>query len=166
MKRKFKRISKIFACCLSLLLLNFGAPCWAQDPDIQDRKESRGTRHKEGGKNDILKELDLSNEQQKELSAYHKQGQDENKEVFSGLKKARAELMQELENPDSNAKEIERLSNEIKKFQGKMLDFHIRSIANIKKVLTPEQYKNFQEKAKEKRKQNNKRKLHFEEKEQ
>jgi len=161
MKRKTINTFKIYACCISLLLFNFWTPCWAQNPDIQGREEARGPRHREGREDDILKELNLTTEQQTKLSAYQKQSQAEKKEVFSGLKNAMTGLMQELEKPDSNPKEIERLSKEVKKYQGKLHDLHVSSITNIKKVLTPEQYKNFHEKAKERHKHHDEQKPRF-----
>lgn len=104
------------------------------------------------GKGEVrfLKGLNLTEEQEAKLAEFRKKEMPERKEAMEAMQSSRKKLMEELGKSKSDTKEIERLSAEVKRLQGQMLDSYIKSISNMKEVLTPEQFQKFQEKTKEK----------------
>ena len=144
-----RKIGKILT--LVTLVLFLGVSCsFAQEPKGNETNKKEGWEHSK--KNDMFRELNLTKEQEAKLGEFRKANEVQRSTIINALKDDREGLRNELNKGDSNPKEIERLSSEIKRLQGEMLDLHIKSVLNMKQVLTPEQFKQFQEKAKEKQK--------------
>ncbi len=103
-------------------------------------------------KGEFFKELNLTAEQEAKLAEYRKQNKAEAEQSFTAMKEAREKLREELDKPTSDMAVVQNLANTIKEGQAKMVDHRIKTIVQLKEVLTPEQFQKFQEKAKEKMK--------------
>ncbi|MDD5060182.1 MAG: periplasmic heavy metal sensor [Candidatus Omnitrophica bacterium] len=100
---------------------------------------------KDGFKEKIYKELNLSAEQQKKLEENRKGQREKMKEIFSAMKEKQAQLQQELKKTDVKEASVEPIVSEIKSLQGKLMDLKIKGIFAVKETLTPEQFAKFQE---------------------
>lgn len=105
--------------------------------------------YERSAKKELIQELGLSEEQEKQLAEYRKQNLETKKQIMENMKNFRIQLRKELTKPVSDTKEIERLKTEIKNAHNQMVDDQVNSILQMKQVLTPEQFKKFQDKIKE-----------------
>ena len=153
LKHRFIRILPL----VITLLLSWGIASFAEPGDNKKPENNGGQPWGHPKKNDVMQELNLTKEQQDKLAEYRKLSQEERKTTLSSLKDARSKLMTELDKSKSDPKEIERLSTEVKKFQNRLTDLHIKSIFQMKEVLTPDQFKKLREKAQEKHNKQNKK---------
>jgi Spy/CpxP family protein refolding chaperone len=122
----------------------------------EEGKDSWGKRGGEH-KAELFKELNLTAEQEAKLAEYRKQNKAEAETSFTAMKEAREKLREELDKPTSDMAVVQNLANTIKQGQAQMVDHRIKSILQLKEVLTPEQFQKFQEKAKEKMKERGKK---------
>jgi Spy/CpxP family protein refolding chaperone len=109
----------------------------------------QGQEHKA----ELFKELNLTAEQEAKLAEYRKQDKAEAEQNRTAMKEAREKLREELDKPTSDMTVVGNLANTIKQGQAQMVDHRIKSILQLKEVLTPEQFQKFQEKTKEKMKE-------------
>lgn len=99
----------------------------------------------------IMKQLNLTPEQEKQLKDYREQEKAEIKKEFGELKAKREELRSQLNNPQVSENTIRQTAGQLEAMQAKMMARRIDSILYMRKVLTPEQFTKFQELTKEKR---------------
>lgn len=111
----------------------------------------------EGRKAELFKELNLTAEQEAKLAEHRKQNRAEAEQRFTAIKEAREKLREELDKPTSDMAVVQASANTIKQSQAQMVDHRIKSILQLKEVLTPEQFQKFQEKAKDKMKERGKK---------
>ena len=99
-------------------------------------------------KEEITKELGLTEEQQAQLGEARKANQEAVKGLLESLKTARTGLREELAKYDSDPAKVQALAATVKDIQNKMIDQRIASVSKIKTVLTAEQFGKLQEKSK------------------
>jgi Spy/CpxP family protein refolding chaperone len=71
------------------------------------------------------------------------------KKDFQEMRQARQALRDELNKPGSDMAVVKKLAGELKNLQARQVDARVEGILDMKKVLTPEQFKAFQEKTKQ-----------------
>jgi Spy/CpxP family protein refolding chaperone len=152
-KLPMKRISPsiltiaMLGVSLGLAQLSFAEECANPKGD----HEIAG-KHHSAVKQELMKELNLTPEQEKQMAQQREQNKEKRKEIFTKMKEARAKLKEELNKPASNVNVIEKLKTQIKDAQGQMVDQEVEGILGLKKILTSEQFKTFSEKIQEKHK--------------
>ena len=74
---------------------------------------------------------------------------EETKVLFTQLRQKMTLLRQELEKSELNMQAIYYINNEVKQLQVQMLDNRLERILKVRKILTPEQFKKFEDKMNE-----------------
>ena len=100
--------------------------------------EKKETRHQE-----LYKELNLTEAQKKLLEENKAKNKDQMKSLFSEMKDKRAIIQQELRKDTLDMGKITQINNDLKGLQAKMLDYKLERILEVRKILTPEQFKKF-----------------------
>lgn len=100
---------------------------------------------------EMQKELGLTKEQQEKLDANRK-AQKEQMQVLRKTKQEKMEaLRQELQKEQMEEAKINQLNGEIKQLQSQLSDLRINSVMEVRKILTPEQFKKFNAKMEKRR---------------
>lgn len=121
----------------------FCATAFAEAPKGEEKQNRRKAL-----KEELAKELGLTEEQQAQLSETRKANQEVTKGLLESLKTARTALREELEKYDSDPVRVQGLATDVKNIEAKMVDQRIASVSKIKEILTAEQFGKMQEKAK------------------
>ncbi len=100
----------------------------------------------EAKRQELYKELDLTVDQQKALEENKKKHMGETKTLFGQMKETRSKIRQELQKDTLDMTKLTQLNNELKNLQVQMLDRKLEGILEVRKILTPEQFKKFTEK--------------------
>lgn len=115
----------------------------AADGDFFKSKEWRANKEEMIKK--MYDQLDLTTEQNRQLQQ-HRDRHRSNREAFhKQIKKKQADLSRELQKPAQNTEAINQLHNEIKMLKMKRADHRLNSIQEVRRILTPEQFKKFME---------------------
>ena len=112
---------------------------------------NEGEKNPQGRHQDLMQQLNLTQEQQTRLSAYRQENRAKKQKTMEKMREARTHLREEISKPASDPKKIETLKGEVKALQGQMLDEQVESILKTKEILTPEQFRELEKKAKERR---------------
>ena len=99
----------------------------------------------EGRKGQILKELNLTPEQQKKLEENRTAQRQETMKLRTTIREKEEQLHTALKSPTVNQAAVQPLLNEIKALQGQLIDLRIKGIMAVKGILTPEQFAKFQQ---------------------
>ena len=98
-----------------------------------------------GGKERVIKELNLTEVQQKQLEANRKAQSQERGKLRAAIGEKQKQLQEALKNPAVTKAAVEPLANEIKSLQAQLIDMRINGIFAVKEILTPEQFAKFQQ---------------------
>ncbi len=93
----------------------------------------------------IEKQLGLSPDQEKKIEDNRQAHKDEFKKLFEDMKDKRKALNEEFDKPDFSEDRARAIQGEIKDLQGKMADGRLERLLEMKKILTPDQFKKFRE---------------------
>ena len=93
----------------------------------------------------IYNDLALTTEQRRFLEENKNKHRDQTKALFTQLRQKMVLLRQELEKSELNMQEIEQTNNELKQLQTQMLDNRLERILEVRKILTSEQFKKFED---------------------
>jgi Spy/CpxP family protein refolding chaperone len=109
-------------------------------------------QHNDKQREGILKELNLTPEQQQKLEENRKAQREDMAKLHQAIKEEHAKLQEELKNPGVTRSTVEPLVNEIKSLQAQLIDHRINGIFAVKEILTPEQFVKFNQMMDEKMK--------------
>jgi len=109
-------------------------------PDFQRRMAFIGRMH---AKRQLYNDLGLTDEQRKLLKENKNKHRERTKSLFSQIHEKADLIRQQLQKDQLNTEEIYQTNNELKKLQAQMLDDRLESILEVRKILTPEQFKKF-----------------------
>jgi len=98
---------------------------------------------------EIYNDLGLTDEQRKLLEENENKHREQTKALFTQLRQKMNSLRQELEKSELNMQAIYQTNNELKQLQAQMLDNRLERILEVRKILTPEQFKKFEDKMNE-----------------
>ncbi len=151
MDRKFKK-SMILMIGLSLVVMTSRISAQPLGP----RKEKAKKVMKK-----VIEELELSPEQQEQIRSSRQAHRKEVKQLRQSIGAARQGLRDELEKAEPNEVKIKSLTAKLKKLLGKQIEQRVEGVLEMREILTPEQYQEFQGKLNQGRE---KMKKHFQEK--
>ncbi|MBF0522185.1 MAG: Spy/CpxP family protein refolding chaperone [Candidatus Omnitrophica bacterium] len=126
-------------------------PAPASTPDKAVVPEKGPMKEKHGKKGQFYKDLNLTEEQQKALEANKSKNRDQMKALGQNMKDKMSLLRQELQKDPLNMEQVNRIEADLKAAQAQMLDQRLASILEVRKILTPEQFKKFMAKMEQKR---------------
>ena len=92
----------------------------------------------------IYDDLGLTVEQRKLLEENKNKHKEQTEALFAQLRQKMTLLRQELEKSELNIQEVYQTNNELKQLQAQMLDNRLERILEVRKILTPEQFKKFE----------------------
>ena len=142
MKVKFKQIV-VCAGVIAILFLSSAADAYP----FSGRAE-KGHRNRQGMRDNLVKELELTSEQQKQIRKQRVEQIEQRKALREKRRSKRLELKQELEKKDFDKGKVYALIAEIESLMGEQLEQRVEAILSMKRILTPEQFEKFQQKTK------------------
>lgn len=122
----------------------------AETPEGKGWKKD-GMSHGEGRFDKMKSELGLSDEQAQKLKAHKEAQMAQGKALWDEMKTKREALRAELEKEKVDESRVKALNGELKALQNKMADQRIAAVLEVRKILTPEQFKKFHERMEERR---------------
>lgn len=106
------------------------------------------TKKLDAKRQQIYNDLGLTVEQRKLLEENKNKHREQTKALFTQLRQKMTLLRQELEKNELNMQEIHQTNNELKQLHAQMLDNRLELILEVRKILTPAQFKKFEDKMK------------------
>ena len=134
------------------MMLIFNSMAFAQLPEGEHSKMGENW---EARFNEIIKELNLSPEQQQAISLQRTQEKAKSQQLRQKMKSVRNEITLELDKEATDMIKVSSLVAQLKELTGNRIEQQIQGIMSLKKILTPLQFKALNEKRKhgDKRKQ-------------
>jgi Spy/CpxP family protein refolding chaperone len=139
---------------LMMTLMAVSAPLvWADNGVVPDSSHQAGDWHH--GQHDpmrmMAKVLNLSDDQVKQLKDSHQKQKEAMKSVFEQMKSNREAFDAEISKATPDMGKIADIQIQIKTLQSQMVDNHLNSLLEVKKILTPEQFAGYMALTKERR---------------
>ena len=110
------------------------------DPAGFSQKRHEG---KEGRSQEIFNELKLSDQQKQQLDDNKAKSRKQMEATLEKMRSFREALNQELMKSALDMNKINEIQVQIKAVQAEMVDGHLQSILEVRKILTPEQFTKF-----------------------
>jgi len=107
-------------------------------PDGSSQKWHSGQRIQE-----IYSQLNLTDDQKKQLEANKQQHREKMKSVRQEIKTDKEVFKEELMKPQLDILKINQIHNQVKSLQNQMEDEKLNSILAVRAILTPEQFSKF-----------------------
>ena len=114
-----------------------GAESGIEAPDHGQKMESR--------MKEVERQLGLSAKQQTKIEAHRKAKMEESKKIRQTMIQNKDALRAELEKSDLDMNKVQALHQVLKEARNKLADHRLNGILEVRKILTPEQFKKFQE---------------------
>ena len=128
---------------ITALAISSPAILYAASYDKSSRGENSSSGSMETRRQELYKDLDLSEAQKKLLEENKKSRKEEMKSLFSRIKEKREAIRVELQKNELNIGKVTQINNELKILDAQMLDRKLEGILEVRKILTPEQFKKF-----------------------
>ena len=132
----------IFVC---VLMTGFCALpiVYADEADHSFYSSSKWHERMEKKREEIYGQLNLTEGQKKQLEANKKRHHEDKRVVFEKMKSYKESFKQELMKPDLDMSKINEIQSQFKAVQSQMTDDRLRSILEVRKILTPQQFTKF-----------------------
>jgi Spy/CpxP family protein refolding chaperone len=147
--KMLSRVSRVSAAAAAMIVL--AAAAYAQLPEGDHAKMGKNWEERF---NAIIKELRITPEQQQAISQQRTQEKTRSQELRQKMKSVREEITVELNKEVTDTAKLRSLISRMKELTGERIEQQIKGILELKKILTPEQFKELNEK----RQQNEKHK--------
>jgi Spy/CpxP family protein refolding chaperone len=98
---------------------------------------------------EIIKELDLTKEQQQAITQQREREKAQSQELRQKMKSVRDEITRELDKEATDTAKVNSLVAQLKELTGNRIEGQIQGIMALKKILTPAQFKTLNEKRKQ-----------------
>ena len=134
---------KITALLIIAMLIIPSSLISAASYDKSSRKENSPASNMETKRQELYKDLNLSEEQKNLLEENRKSHREEMKSILNQMKEKREAIRNELQKDELNIGRISQINNELKILSAQMLDGKLEGILKVRKILTPEQFKKF-----------------------
>lgn len=138
--------SGILALCSLFIAAGLSA-----EPSPSGDKGSWEERHEEKIKA-MHEKLGLTPAQEKALKAHRESHREEGKKLWQEVRGKRESLRQELQKNPVDEPKVRALHDELKALDAKQADHRFAGVLAVRKILTPEQFKKFQDLMEENRK--------------
>ena len=122
---------------------------------LPEGDQSKMGKNWEARFSEIIKELDLTQEQQQAITKQRTQEKAQSQELRQKIKSVRDEITAELNKESTDTAKVNSLIAQLKNLTGNRIEQQIQGIMFLKKILTPAQFKALNEK---KQRQNGKHK--------
>lgn len=133
----------------AFILVASSMPVHADRGDRDEGKFSKWKERKEARKQEIFKELNLTDEQKQKLEEKGREHKDGAQHLRNDMRELKEALRQELEKESLDMAKINQIQGQIKEKQSQMMDNRLEGVLELRGVLTPDQYKEFTEKMQE-----------------
>jgi len=144
-----KCMAVLFAIVTGLFLLS-ATNALAEEGHEFNKEEHR--KEWQAKKAKMYEQLGLTEEQKQALKTHREGHRKGAKALIDQLKEKRKAFRQTLEDPNADAGAITAANNEMKALSNRLADDRLNGILEVRKILTPEQYKQFNELHKKHRK--------------
>jgi len=136
----------LFSIIVGVGLLAFFVymPLTAPDP----RNEKAFNRRMEAEQQQLYRELGLTEGQKKMLQENRNKHREKARALFAQARDKMDLIRQELQEDELDMERIYRINNELKNLQAQMFDDRLEDILEVRKILTPEQFEEFDAKMK------------------
>lgn len=133
------RVASILTAATILCAGSF-LPVYAQEgaPDKKEWKERM-----EAKKQELFKELNLTDAQKQQLDENRKKSQESSKALRQSIREKMELIRKELEKDTLDMARINQIQAEIKDAHAKIIDNRLQGILQVRGILTPEQFKKF-----------------------
>lgn len=135
----------------ALVMMMSSLSVYAGGPDGDTDRSAQWKERIEARKQEIFRELNLTDEQKQKLEENRKTHRDDAKDLFKNMKELRTAMRQELEKESLDMARINQIQSQIKDANEQMMDNRLQGILEVRGVLTPEQFKKFSAKMHEHR---------------
>ena len=142
---------KMRAIILAVGIMILAIPAVQASPESEPARQERFKDKHRDKREELFKELNLTEEQRQQLEANKTQNRKEMKTLFEGMREKRSRLQQELQADNINMDKVNQINGELKVLQGQMLDHRLAGILAVRKILSPEQFKKFMSKMEERK---------------
>jgi len=144
MKTKIKKVLVVFVA--SVFLVNLCLYAEAYHP----KKGDKGYYEKGGKFEKFCEELGLTKEQEAQLKTQREEFKNKNNALRKKMRVKRRKLRDELEKPDVDRARVDTIIEELNDLNREKIKNRVNKILSMKNVLTPEQFKNLQDKMEKK----------------
>ena len=127
----------------SLCLLIAIPAAFAADPVVPNQVVEAKQGMKSKGEHKMFAQLNLTEDQRKQLKANKEQQRAQMKSNIQQMKAQREALHQELMKPQLDMDKINAIQTQLKANMAQMADSRLNSILEVRKILTPEQFAKF-----------------------
>jgi len=105
------------------------------------------TKHAEQGASGVhegfYKDLNLSDGQRKLLEENRAKNREQMKALVNEIKEKKSAMRRELQKEALDMTKINQTNQDLKKLEAQMLDYRLERIFEVRKILTPEQFRKF-----------------------
>ena len=158
MNSKFK-ITMISAGLIGMLLSV--SPAYAGALRRQEKNSEARQHQREEHHENFMRELGLTEEQAEQLRTQKEQRREAGQQLRESLKSTRQALGDELAKENLDQNKINAIRQEMKALNNQMIDSRIDGILDMRNTLTPDQYRQFHQKAGKMRKHREHKEKHF-----
>ena len=143
--------------CLGVAVILLSPAVYSQGMDSAYQKtgytqgNNAGVRRKQA-RGKFLDSLNLTDEQKEKLKEQNTKYKEQGRELRSKLRAKRKELRDELNKDTIDKKKIDAIVSEISSLSAEQIKQMVERIISTKEILTPEQFKKFQDKVRNVRK--------------
>lgn len=130
---------------LALLVLAASPALQAASPDEGPGDAQRWEQKHEEKLKEMREKLGLTADQEAKLKAHRAAHKEAGRQLREEMRSKRDALRQELEKPSVDEKRVRALHDEIKALDARLSDHRLSGILEVRHILTPEQFKKFQE---------------------
>lgn len=123
----------------------FAAPALRAESPKEGPGDGKWEQKREEKFKEMREKLGLTADQEAKLKAHKESHKAEARNLHEGMRAKRDALRQELEKPAVDESRVRALHNEIKALDAGLSDHRLKGILEVRKILTPEQFKKFHE---------------------
>lgn len=128
---------------IAVFLLMLFTPAIAESETKQSTAESTKTRKVDKNRMKRMGKLNLTDEQEKKISAIKTEFSFKMEDIKFEMQKKRFELAEELRKDEPDQKNIDRIIDELSQIQKKRHTLIVGEFMSVRKILTPEQNRFF-----------------------
>lgn len=116
---------------------------YAGSPDGETDRSVKWKERMEARKQEMFKELNLTDEQKQKLEENRKKRKDDAQGLRDHMKELKTAMRQELEKDVLDMAKVDQVQSQMKEAQAQMMDNRLKGILEVRGILTPEQFKKF-----------------------
>ena len=122
---------------------------YAGSPDGETDRSVKWKERMEARKQEMFKELNLTDEQKQKLEENRKKRKDDAQGLRDHMKELKTAMRQELEKDVLDMAKVDQVQSQMKEAQAQMMDNRLKGILEVRGILSPEQFKKFSAKMEE-----------------